>query len=93
MIGEFKIHKLAVKWESRINWFLMLIVNIFYHKHTFCIEKIKEIKIINLYFPVFPTLVKNSSIDRDGKYRYLPPVIPSTGISRPTLLESTLNNC
>ena len=63
----------------------MLTVNIFYHKHKFYIEQTKEIKIINLYFPVFPSLVENSSIYRDGKYRYLPPVIPSTGISRPTV--------
>ena len=66
----------------------MLTVNIFYHKHKFYIEQTKEIKIINLYFPVFPSLVENSSIYRDGKYRYLPPVIPSTGISRPTPIYS-----
>ena len=69
----------------------MLTVNIFYHKHKFYIEQTKEIKIINLYFPVFPSLVENSSIYRDGKYRYLPPVIPSTGISRPTLTSTSLS--
>lgn len=77
-----------MKWGSIINWFLMLTVNIFYHKHKFYIEQTKEIKIINLYFPVFPSLVENSSIYRDGKYRYLPPVIPGTGISRPTLVAT-----
>lgn len=68
-----------------LNGVLMLIVNILYPKHTFYIEQSKEKKIINLYFPVFPSLVKISSIYQDGKYRYLPPVIPGTGISRPTL--------
>lgn len=33
-----------------------------------------------MYSPVFPSLVNISSIYHDGKYRYLPPVIP-----RPTL--------
>ena len=57
---------------------LMLNVNILYRKRMFYIEQIKEIRIINLYFPVFPTLVKISSISRDGKYRcYIVPFPPS----------------